>query len=269
MIDPGWLRVLLRLAGLTLLLLAGLHVVFWRVFDWGGQARRLSPLNARVFVAHVGFVCYVLLALGLLLAARPDLLVERSALGRLVLAGLTAFFVLRLLVQIVVFDPVLARGSRGGAALRLLASLLWLAHALVFAAALVHQLEPAPLAHVRFDWTAHRTWVRLAVAAVWLVFGLAFKAFDLVPRHRRIVSRVVGAGLAGPVTALVALGESALGLWMLSGLWLPACMSVQTLALVSMNVLELRLARDLLLAPRAMILANLILLGAGWYVALG
>ena len=118
------------------------------------------------------------------------------------------------------------------------------------------------------DLHSHLTWMRLGVAAVWLVFGLLFKALDAVPRHRQIVARVVGEARAREVTLLVAGGEIALGLWMLSGLCLPCCAGVQTLVIVVMNTLELRRARDLLLSPIGMLCANALLLTAGWYVAL-
>jgi len=119
-----------------------------------------------------------------------------------------------------------------------------------------------------FDPPAPVAWLRFGVALVWLVFGLLFKALGMMPRHRRIVARVVGEQAAGRVTSLVAAGEIALALWMLSGRFLPICMSVQTLALAAMNTLELRYARDLLVSPIGMICANVVLLSVGWYVAL-
>jgi hypothetical protein len=108
----------------------------------------------------------------------------------------------------------------------------------------------------------------VGIALVWLVFGLVFKALDVVPRHRKIVARVVGERLSRPVVLLVALGETSIGLWMLSGMFLPLCVALQTAVIATMNVLELRFARDLLLSPRLMLCANAVLLAVGWYVAL-
>ena len=110
--------------------------------------------------------------------------------------------------------------------------------------------------------------LRVALAAVWLVFGLVFKVAGVVPRHRMIVAAVVGEAAAGPVTLAVGLGEAALGLWVLSGVRPRACAAVQTLAVAGMNSLELAVARDLLLAPIAMVCANTLLLGVAWYLAL-
>ncbi len=120
----------------------------------------------------------------------------------------------------------------------------------------------------RFDFALPLTWVRVTIALVWLIFGLAFKVANIVPRHRRIVARVLGERWAGPMTMLIALGEIGLSVWMLAGMLLPVCMFVQTAALAAMNALEIRYARDLLLSPRLMLLANAIFLAAGWWVAL-
>lgn len=112
------------------------------------------------------------------------------------------------------------------------------------------------------------TLLRYAIAAVWLVFGLGFKVFNLMPRHRRIVARVLGERFAAPITICVGLGEAGIGVWMASGRELVACVALQTLAIVSMNTLELIKARDLLLSAPFMLVANVVLLTAGWFVAL-
>ena len=119
-----------------------------------------------------------------------------------------------------------------------------------------------------FDLHSHLTWIRAGIAIVWLLFGLLFKALDAVPRHRQIVSRVVGSEHAGVILWLVALTEIGLGIWMLVGRALVPCVALQTGLLIAMNTLELRYARDLLLSPIAMVCANIVFLSLGWYVAL-
>lgn len=107
-----------------------------------------------------------------------------------------------------------------------------------------------------------------ATAAVWLIFGMWFKLFGMVPRHRQIVAAVVGEAAAGPVTGLIGAAEIALALWILSGIYPRACAALQSIAIVTMNALELSLARDLLLAPILMICANTLFLIVVWYCAL-
>ncbi len=112
------------------------------------------------------------------------------------------------------------------------------------------------------------TAIRIGTAAVWLVFGLVFKIFGVVPRHRLIVASVLGETAAGPVTMLIGGAEVAMGLWVLSGIRPRICAAAQTIAIVTMNALELWLARDFLLAPIPMVSANVVFLALVWYIAL-
>jgi uncharacterized membrane protein YphA (DoxX/SURF4 family) len=112
------------------------------------------------------------------------------------------------------------------------------------------------------------TALRIGTAAVWLVFGFVFKVLDVVPRHRLIVASVLGATVAGPITIAIGAAEATMGLWILTGMYPRLCAAAQTVAIVSMNALELSLAKDLLLAPIPMVCANTVFLSAGWYIAL-
>ena len=120
-----------------------------------------------------------------------------------------------------------------------------------------------------FNFASLATWARVLVALVWIVFGLAFKLLRALPRHERIVARILGERVAPALTRGIGVGETLVGLWMLSGIHLPWCALFQTVLIVTMNAIELRLARDLLLSPRAMLAANTVLLGLAWYAALG
>jgi hypothetical protein len=93
------------------------------------------------------------------------------------------------------------------------------------------------------------TTLRIGTASVWLVFGALFKVLNLVPRHRMIVATVLGEAMAGPITLGIGAAEATMGLWILSGIYPRLCAATQTIAIVSMNALELSLAKDLLLAP--------------------
>jgi uncharacterized membrane protein YphA (DoxX/SURF4 family) len=110
--------------------------------------------------------------------------------------------------------------------------------------------------------------IRIFVAAVWFVFGTIFKVLDLVPRHREIVAAILGNEIAPAITTLIGLAETGIGLWMLSGFLPRSCAATQTIAIVSMNALELIYAHSFLLAPLPMVATNSVLLALVWYAAL-
>lgn len=96
----------------------------------------------------------------------------------------------------------------------------------------------------------------LAIGSVWVFHGLYSKLLRGIPRHERIVARVLGERWAKPATKLVGAGEVLLGLWVFAG-WQPLpCAAIQTVALVAMNTLEIIRARDLLISPAGMVALN-------------
>ena len=104
-------------------------------------------------------------------------------------------------------------------------------------------------------------------ASVWLAFGTWFKLLGMVPRHRLIIAAVVSEVAAGPITLVVGAAETALALWIISGVYPRICAAMQSLAIVTMNTFELIYARNLLLSPGLMIGLNAVLLTVVWYVA--
>lgn len=97
--------------------------------------------------------------------------------------------------------------------------------------------------------------------------GLYSKLLDGIPRHRLIVARVLGDDLAVVATRAVGAGEILLGMWAFSHRWPRSCAVVQTLAIVTMNVLEIARAPDLLISAPGMVALNLGFLALGWYSA--
>jgi uncharacterized protein YqjF (DUF2071 family)/uncharacterized membrane protein YphA (DoxX/SURF4 family) len=109
----------------------------------------------------------------------------------------------------------------------------------------------------------------LFVAAVWLLHGLFNKLLHGSPRHLQIVQSVPGlSGAAGQhVLTLVGLLEVGIAFWVLSGWAAHCCAAVQTAVLLSMNAIELTVARPLLLWPAGLIPVNLVFLAIAWVAA--
>jgi hypothetical protein len=109
--------------------------------------------------------------------------------------------------------------------------------------------------------------IRIFTTAVWFLFGTIFKILGVIPRHREIVAEIVGRSSASSVTVAIGLLETALGFWALSGFRPRSCAIIQTIAIASMNAMELTYARSLLLAPIPMVIANVSFLTFVWYAA--
>jgi hypothetical protein len=133
------LAVHLKIAGVSLVLLAFAHLFFPRRFGWAEELARLSLLNRQMFQVHCFFIGLILLMFGLLSLVFTGTLLERSALGRVVLGGLVLFWLVRLFVQLWVYDPSLWRGHRFNTRVRRLLLGLWGYYVVVFGWALWDQ----------------------------------------------------------------------------------------------------------------------------------
>ena len=111
--------------------------------------------------------------------------------------------------------------------------------------------------------------IAAAVASVWLVHGLYNKLLGGSPRHLAIVQSVPGLeGDAGRAAlTLIGVFEVAIAVWIVSRRAPRTCAAVQTVALLSMNVVELTYARRLLLWPAGLVPVNLAFLALAWTAA--
>jgi hypothetical protein len=108
----------------------------------------------------------------------------------------------------------------------------------------------------------------ILIGSVWLFHGFYSKIWDGIPRHRLIVGRILGTEIADVAILIIGGLEIGLGLWVFSRYHRRGCAWVQTLALVSMNTLEIILAKDLLISALGMVALNLCFIAIIWYWAL-
>lgn len=128
--NPEWH---LRIAGALQIILALLHLAFPRRLRWPEELARLSLLNRQIFHVHTLFVCVVLAMIGALSLLAPAALLEPTALSRLVLTGIAAFWALRLYCQWFVYDASLWRGLPVQTTVHIVFSLLWIYLTAVYA----------------------------------------------------------------------------------------------------------------------------------------
>ena len=85
------------------------------------------------------------------------------------------------------------------------------------------------------------------IAAVWLVNGLFCKVLNFVPRHQEIVARILGNEYAFLLTKAIGFSEILMCIWISSGIKQRFCAIAQISIVLTMNLIEFLLAKDLLL----------------------
>ena len=91
------------------------------------------------------------------------------------------------------------------------------------------------------------TFLTYSIAFVWFANGLYCKVLNLVPRHQKIVSIILGDQYAGVLTLLIGLAEIIMAIWIVSGFKSLLNCIVQIIVIAMMNSLELLFAPHLLL----------------------
>ena len=126
------LSILVRVAGVILIVLAGLHVPVGRHLKWREESERLSPANATIFHVHTFFICFVLVMMGLLCLLEPSVLLERTRAGTWLAWSFSAFWTMRLFFQWFIFPKSLWRGKQMETVAHIGFSILWLTLSALF-----------------------------------------------------------------------------------------------------------------------------------------
>ena len=134
--DSTVLIVHLRIVGILMAGLVVVNLFVPRRFHWREEMAALSLLNRQIFLAHNVFIILTLALLSALLLTCAAALVEATVLSRALLAGLTIFWGLRMVMQWWFYSPAIWRGHRFNTAMHYAFSALWVYVTAVFAATL-------------------------------------------------------------------------------------------------------------------------------------
>jgi hypothetical protein len=121
----------LNIAGVLLIALALLHVVFPRYFRWKETTVSLEPVTRQILYVHTFFIALTVLLMGLLCLSSAKLLID-SALGSRICLGLAIFWSVRLFFQFFGYSPDLWRGKIFETTVHIVFSFLWLYLSAVF-----------------------------------------------------------------------------------------------------------------------------------------
>ncbi len=123
----------IKIIGLFLVVLALIHVIFPRYFNWDQELKSLSLVNRQIMVVHTFFIALVVLLMGLLCLTSSSELVN-TPLGNRLALGLGVFWAARLLIQFFGYSSALWKGKRFETLVHIVFSLFWVYLSIVFLA---------------------------------------------------------------------------------------------------------------------------------------
>ncbi|MBC8374868.1 MAG: hypothetical protein H8E26_02415 [FCB group bacterium] len=96
------MEVLIKLGGVYNIALVIFHLLFWRIFDWKNDLRKLSFLNRAIMQVLNLSLSFVFIIFSYISIAHTDELLS-TALGHSLLILMTLFWVARSIEQIIFF----------------------------------------------------------------------------------------------------------------------------------------------------------------------
>ena len=126
------MTLLIQLIGCGLVILAIIHAVFPKVFEWKHELPRLSLVNQQLMTVYTFFIALTVFLMGLLCFSSAELLLH-TELGKKILFGLSFFWFVRLITQLFWYSPKLWRGKYLEMLVHIVFILLWSAVTVIFA----------------------------------------------------------------------------------------------------------------------------------------
>jgi hypothetical protein len=121
----------LKIIGWLLMLLALIHGIFPRYFNWKNEFSSLSLINREMMYVHTFFIAFVVFLMGILCVTCSIEIVE-TALGKKLALGLCVFWAIRFFTQFFGYSSALWKGKRFETVVHVVFSLLWAYVSVVF-----------------------------------------------------------------------------------------------------------------------------------------
>lgn len=120
-----------KIIGIVLIVLAFIHAIFPKFFNWDKELASLSLINRQMMVVHTFFVAFIVFLMGLLCLSSSHELIETN-LGKKIVLGFGVFWSVRLFVQFFGYSAALWKGKTFETAVHILFALLWTYLSLIF-----------------------------------------------------------------------------------------------------------------------------------------
>lgn len=114
----------LKIIGGLLLVLAMVHIIFPKYFNWDKELSHLSLVNKQMMQVHTLFIALTLFLMGLLCLTAANELIT-TTLGKKIALGFGIFWGVRLLIQFFGYSTKLWKGKAFETTIHILFSFLW------------------------------------------------------------------------------------------------------------------------------------------------
>ena len=118
------MEVHLKIIGVLLIGMAGIHLIFPRYFNWTEELKSLSLINRQIMTVHTLFIALSVFLMGVLcLTSSHDLV--NTDLGKRISFGLGIFWTIRLFTQFFGYSSLLWKGKAFETTIHIFFSLFW------------------------------------------------------------------------------------------------------------------------------------------------
>ena len=114
----------LKIIGILLMVLALVHIVFPKYFNWKKELSSLSLVNRQMIMVHTFFIALTIFLMGLLCLTSSSDLIETN-LGKKISLGLAVFWIVRLTIQFFGYSAKLWKGKIFETSVHILFTFLW------------------------------------------------------------------------------------------------------------------------------------------------
>ncbi len=121
----------LKVIGILLIILACVHVVFPKYFNWAKETSTMSLINRQMMYVHTLFIALTVFLMGLLCVTSATEMVT-TPLGKKIALGLGIFWIIRLLIQLFGYSSKLWKGKGFETVVHITFTAFWVYMSLVF-----------------------------------------------------------------------------------------------------------------------------------------
>jgi hypothetical protein len=125
------MEIHLKFIGTIMIVLALIHVVFPKYFDWKDNLKSISLINREVMYVHTFFIGLTVFLMGILCLFSSNELIE-TIFGKKISLGFGIFWFARLLIQFFGYSSRLWRGKIFETIVHIVFSILWTYFTAVF-----------------------------------------------------------------------------------------------------------------------------------------